>query len=96
MADGVTGFLVPPDDHGALAERLAHLITHPDDYHAMSTAGPVVAEERIDIVRFAERLESAYAESAASQRAAAAVVQHPLPTASAPTLRLVPDREVAS
>ena len=30
LADGVTGFLVPPRDPAALAQRLSQLLTHPE------------------------------------------------------------------
>lgn len=37
--DGLTGFLVPPNDPGALGARLAWLRDHPDDARCMGRAG---------------------------------------------------------
>ncbi|KPL13065.1 hypothetical protein AMJ85_00445 [candidate division BRC1 bacterium SM23_51] len=39
IVEGETGFLVPPQNAGALAERLLHLLTHPDEARRMGDAG---------------------------------------------------------
>ncbi|MGQ9663699.1 MAG: glycosyltransferase, partial [Kiritimatiellia bacterium] len=35
VQDGVNGFLVPPGDEEALADRLRWVLTHPDEVRAM-------------------------------------------------------------
>jgi glycosyltransferase involved in cell wall biosynthesis len=39
VADGVTGFVVPPNDPSAIAEKLTWLRQHPQDARAMGAAG---------------------------------------------------------
>jgi glycosyltransferase involved in cell wall biosynthesis len=39
VVDGVTGFIVPPNDPNALRERLTWLLEHPDQAAAMGAAG---------------------------------------------------------
>ncbi len=49
VEDGVTGFLTPPGDVDALAERLAELQKHPDQAREMGERGRVVARERYEL-----------------------------------------------
>lgn len=61
IADGETGFLVPPRDPHALAGRLRHLMEHPDERRAMGLAArrrvereftwPVVAQRTAAVYR---------------------------------------------
>jgi len=48
VVDGKTGFLVPPRDARALADRLAWLLTHPDEAREMGRAGRERAVESFD------------------------------------------------
>ena len=49
VEDGVTGFLVPVKDSGALAERLRWLITHPQERKKMGEAARAFAEKTFSI-----------------------------------------------
>jgi glycosyltransferase involved in cell wall biosynthesis len=55
--DGVTGFLVEPDDDVALADRLDALLTDPDAARAMGLAGRARYEANFTIERFEAGLE---------------------------------------
>ena len=48
IVNGVTGFLIPPRDSRALAERLRWVLTHPDEAHTMGQAGRQRAVEHYD------------------------------------------------
>ncbi len=48
VLDGVTGFLVPERDPGALADRLVYLADHPEAAEAMGAAGRKHVEEQFD------------------------------------------------
>lgn len=39
VRDGDNGFIVPVGDHVAMAEKIAHLLDHPDEAHRMGSAG---------------------------------------------------------
>lgn len=60
VEDGVSGFLVPERDAGALAERLMHLIAHPERWPAMGGAGRAKVEAEFDIERLNLELEMLY------------------------------------
>ena len=47
VEEGVTGWLVEPEDDAALAERLAHVLDRPDELFAMRPAARAVAEARV-------------------------------------------------
>ena len=49
VEDGVTGFLVPVKDSGALAERLRRLITRPEERRRMGEAARAFAERNFSI-----------------------------------------------
>lgn len=49
VADGRSGFLVPERDADALAERLLHLIEHPQTWPDMGRAGRSIVEAQFDI-----------------------------------------------
>ncbi|MGM0577628.1 MAG: glycosyltransferase [Myxococcota bacterium] len=63
IPDGVTGesaFLVPEGDVDALAERLGHLLDHPEVWPEMGRAGRRYVERRYDIERLNDRLVALY------------------------------------
>jgi glycosyltransferase involved in cell wall biosynthesis len=45
IADGVGGFTVPPEDPQALADKLSHIIHHPDEWAAIKHAGRKIYED---------------------------------------------------
>lgn len=61
VRDGKTGFLVPPRDPDALAERLAHLYRHPELLERMGTAGRQRALRSFTWGQVAERVAALYA-----------------------------------
>jgi colanic acid/amylovoran/stewartan biosynthesis glycosyltransferase WcaL/AmsK/CpsK len=64
IAVGESGFLVPERDVEALAERLAHLVEHPELWPAMGRAGRRHVENRYDSRVLNRRLVELYAEAA--------------------------------
>ena len=60
VQDGVTGFVVPPRDAGALAERIAALLADPDLRHAMGSRGRALVEREFSLERMLDRLEGVY------------------------------------
>ena len=60
VLDGKSGFLVPEKDSDALAERLEHLIEHPELWEPMGRAGRKYIEEEFNIVKQAAQLEVVY------------------------------------
>jgi glycosyltransferase involved in cell wall biosynthesis len=53
---GENGFLVPPGDAAALAERMAWFIENPDRLAPMGERGRAIAVERFDVSRINERM----------------------------------------
>jgi len=60
VIDGESGFLVPEKDTNGLAERLEHLINHPELWEPMGRAGRKHIEADFNIVTQAKRLEVLY------------------------------------
>jgi len=60
VIDGESGFLVPEKDTDGLAERLEHLINHPELWETMGRAGRKHIEADFNIVTQAKRLETLY------------------------------------
>ena len=60
IAHGVTGFVVPERDAGALAAALAAVIASPALRERMGAAALALARERFDLARQAARLEDLY------------------------------------
>ncbi len=60
VIDGVTGFLVPPQDPTTLARRIADLLDDPALRRRMGGAAQHFVGERFDMRRQAERLEAFY------------------------------------
>ena len=70
--DGVTGFLVPEGDAGALAARLAELLGSESLRREMGVAARRLAERKFSRQMLTERLESIYDEVAGFDRQAPA------------------------
>ncbi len=62
VAEGETGFLVPPADPIALADRLERLIADPALRHRMGQGGPRRIQERFSLDQMVRRMEALYAE----------------------------------
>lgn len=60
VRDGESGFLVPPGDVQALADRLTYLIDHPRAWLPMGRAGRAHVEARYDINKLNDRLVRIY------------------------------------
>jgi colanic acid/amylovoran biosynthesis glycosyltransferase len=60
MADGRSGFLVPPRDVDALARRLRDLLAHPETWPALGRAGRTFVQDRFDPRRLTDRLLRLY------------------------------------
>jgi glycosyltransferase involved in cell wall biosynthesis len=60
VVDGETGFVVPPNDPGALRDRITWLLERPDDARRMGQAGRRRVLERFDWHRVADRCLSIY------------------------------------
>ena len=60
VIDGKSGFLVKEKDTNGLAERLEHLITHPELWESMGRTGRKHIEEEFNIVTQAAKLETFY------------------------------------
>ena len=71
VRDGKTGYLVPPRDPDALAERLAHLFRHPELLRQLGQAGRERAVRAFTWDQIAERVAVVYARVAQADRAAA-------------------------
>ena len=59
---GRTGWLVPPRDPVALADRLRALLLHPDQRHSMGSAGRARAREMFSLDRMVRDISSIYDE----------------------------------
>jgi len=63
IEDGVSGFLVPERDVGAIVERLSHLREHPEAWEEMGYAGRKIVEREFDRDTLNERLIEIYENS---------------------------------
>jgi glycosyltransferase involved in cell wall biosynthesis len=68
VAEGETGFLVPPGDPTALADRLQRLLADSDLRQAMSRAGPRRIAERFSMAETVRRLTGLYDAARAARR----------------------------
>jgi glycosyltransferase involved in cell wall biosynthesis len=76
VVDGVTGFIVPPNDPATLGERLAWMRAHPPAAAAMGTAGRQHVLERFTWSAVVDRCLDAYRASDSPRRTTAAVAAH--------------------
>ena len=60
IEDGVTGFLVPPNDPKALRERIAYVLAHPSEAKAMGERGRATVLKRFTWDAVARRCLEAY------------------------------------
>ena len=60
IEDGVTGFLVPPNDPKALRERIAYVLAHPSEAKAMGERGRAAVLKRFTWDAVARRCLEAY------------------------------------
>ncbi len=60
VIDGVTGFLVPPGDAGAIAQKVLDLLERPETWPAMGRAGRFHAEANFDITSHMDRILEVY------------------------------------
>ena len=64
VQDGETGFLVPPRDSGALAEKIAWILDHPDAAREMGRRGRAFVEQRFSVARYREGYRELLSEAA--------------------------------
>ena len=62
IKDGETGLLVPPADSRSLAEKLAHLIEHPEQGRRLGANASAFVRERFSVERMLESYIHVYAE----------------------------------
>ena len=60
VQDGVTGFVVPPEDPGELATALKKLIADPSLRRQMGNAGRIRAETHFNQVQMTARINEIY------------------------------------
>jgi len=70
MVDGETGYVVPPRDHHAMAERLVFLLTHEATRRRMGEAALQRARDRFTVERMVAETASVYEDLAGTRRAA--------------------------
>ena len=67
IESGKNGYIVPAGDVDALAEKLALVIEHRDEWPAVSAAAKKTIEEKFAIDRYFADLESIYSRAAAKK-----------------------------
>ena len=65
VIDGETGFLIPPGNIKAMAEKIIYLLDNPDISKKMGELGRKSVKEKFDIIKTVERVEGVYREVAA-------------------------------
>lgn len=73
VSDGETGYLVPPRDPGALAERLAELLRHPELLHSMGRKAIRRANNHFTWRKVTDLVSHIYDEAIEERRSAVAV-----------------------
>jgi len=63
VEDGVSGFLVPPRDSGALAEKILELLDNPDLARRLGEAGKLRIEQDFTIERCCQTAMGIYREA---------------------------------
>jgi glycosyltransferase involved in cell wall biosynthesis len=61
VKDGVSGFIVPPEDSGALAEAICRLLDDPSQACQMGAAGKMLVAEKFTTSAMMSRIKAAYA-----------------------------------
>jgi glycosyltransferase involved in cell wall biosynthesis len=67
VLEGKTGFLVPPQDSEALADRISFLLDHPDEARRMGKAGRKHIEENFSLKAMVDQTIEIYERSMQSQ-----------------------------
>jgi glycosyltransferase involved in cell wall biosynthesis len=62
IIDGYNGFLVPPRDPKALADRILYLLENPSEARRMGLNGRKLAVERFDIEKRVDKIVKLYQE----------------------------------
>jgi len=60
VLNGVNGYIVPPDDAAALAQRIGQLAGDPEAAKRMGAAGRMLAEEKFSTTAMMKQVTSAY------------------------------------
>lgn len=60
VVDGETGYLVPSDDHSAMAERIVALLRDPDEARAMGERGRQITREKFSCEAQLEKTQDLY------------------------------------
>jgi glycosyltransferase involved in cell wall biosynthesis len=60
VKDGITGYLVPPTDSGAIASAVIDLLQNPNKAQAMGAAGRKVVQEKFTIEAMVKKYEDLY------------------------------------
>ena len=68
VRDGESGFVIPPRDPAALADRLTYLREHPSVCATMGTAGQARIEQEFTVRRMVDEYVGAYEEAVARRR----------------------------
>lgn len=61
VKDGVSGFIVPPEDSAALAEAICRLLDDPSQARRMGAAGKTLVAEKFTTSAMMGRIRAAYA-----------------------------------
>ena len=69
LADGVNVYFTPPDDEAAFAERLRHVLGHPDEAAEVGRRGREAALEFFDFRASSRRIREFIAECRRPRRA---------------------------
>lgn len=70
MIDGETGYLVPPRDHRAMADRIAFLLKHPPERQRMGRAALERVREEFTVDRMIDATAAVYEQQAGRRREA--------------------------
>jgi colanic acid/amylovoran biosynthesis glycosyltransferase len=82
VEDGVSGFLVPERDAGAIAQKLSYLIEHPEIWPEMGQAGRGRVEQKYDMEKLNDELVEIYQQLLNSEISKPSFSEHFLATIS--------------
>ncbi|MGA6952336.1 MAG: glycosyltransferase, partial [Candidatus Sulfotelmatobacter sp.] len=68
VREGETGFLVPPEDPAALADRIAYLLDNPDEARRIGQAGRKHIEEHFSLKTMVDKTVDIYEQAIRSSR----------------------------